>query len=160
MPDAKPPIQYRSFTVSDAAIYAQQLALRDQHLHQPFGISFLPEYQEQEHLILHEGAFHGQTLVGTVVAKFFNQDSALVAPPKTLGIENPEAHGLAAILGQMIVHPQYRGHGIGWQLVQRIEHQIAAQGFTQLTLKARDEAVGFYEKLGYSREGELYVFKT
>lgn len=154
------PIEYRAFTIHDAGIYAQQLALRDHHLHRPFGIPFLPEYHQNEERILHEGAFDGEDLIGTVVAKFFDSNHHLVPPPTASGIAHPQDHGIYATVGQMIVHPNYQGLGIGRELVLRIEAQIAGQGFTEVSLKARDKAIGFYEKLGYAGEGELFLFKT
>ncbi len=60
-------------------------------------------------------------------------------------------------LRQMAVHPSRQGTGVGRVLVRQLEQAAAAQGFEEIELHARDHAVGFYEKLGYAREGAPFI---
>ena len=60
-------------------------------------------------------------------------------------------------LRQMAVHPSLQGTGLGRALVHQLEQALGAQGFNEIELHARDHAVGFYEKLGYTREGDPFI---
>jgi ribosomal protein S18 acetylase RimI-like enzyme len=60
-------------------------------------------------------------------------------------------------LRQMAVHPSHQGKGVGRALVRHLEQALAAEGFEEIELHARDHAVAFYEKLGYAREGEPFI---
>ncbi|MFT5121810.1 MAG: ribosomal protein S18 acetylase RimI-like enzyme [Kiritimatiellia bacterium] len=44
----------------------------------------------------------------------------------------------------------YRGQGLGRMLMEHLEQVAQAQGAHRVILHARDYAVGFYEKLGYT----------
>ncbi|SMB95633.1 GCN5-related N-acetyltransferase [Hymenobacter roseosalivarius DSM 11622] len=48
------------------------------------------------------------------------------------------------------VHPDWHGRGVGLQLMTYLEETAAAQGFTECILHARESAVAFYRKLGYT----------
>jgi predicted N-acetyltransferase YhbS len=63
-------------------------------------------------------------------------------------------------LRQMAVRPSHQGKGLGRALVLHLEQAVAAQGFEEIELHARDHAVGFYERLGYAREGEPFIEVT
>jgi ribosomal protein S18 acetylase RimI-like enzyme len=60
-------------------------------------------------------------------------------------------------LRQMAVDPSRQGTGLGRALVLHLEASLRERGFEEVELHARDHAVGFYEKLGYVKEGELFV---
>ncbi|WP_028004392.1 GNAT family N-acetyltransferase [Sinorhizobium meliloti] len=49
----------------------------------------------------------------------------------------------------IVSHLQKQGHGTA--LMQRVEKLAASLGFNQLLVHAALDAVGFYQKLGYSR---------
>ena len=49
----------------------------------------------------------------------------------------------------MAVDEPYRGKGIGSKLLAELEKRIKQKGGRQITLNARDIAVGFYEEHGY-----------
>jgi ribosomal protein S18 acetylase RimI-like enzyme len=56
------------------------------------------------------------------------------------------------------VSKEYRGRGIGRQLLSRGEAEIAARGYQTLRLrvvKANSRATGFYERLGWKIEKEF-----
>lgn len=56
-------------------------------------------------------------------------------------------------LGRVVVLPEYRGRGIGSKVVREAERWIAGLGFRRVCIDSRIEAVPFYEKLGYVRDG-------
>jgi GNAT superfamily N-acetyltransferase len=49
----------------------------------------------------------------------------------------------------MAVDPACQGQGIGRQLLEYLEEAARHQGFTECILHARQQAVPFYERLGY-----------
>ena len=60
-------------------------------------------------------------------------------------------------LFQMAVEPERQGRGLGTRLVRALEVEVAARGFREVVLHARDGAVGFYARLGYVTFGEPYM---
>ena len=60
-------------------------------------------------------------------------------------------------LFQMAVEPDRQGTGLGTRLVRTLEVELASRGFREVTLHARDSAVGFYARLGYVPVGPPYV---
>jgi len=55
----------------------------------------------------------------------------------------------AAMIGRVVVLPEYRGRGLGARTVTEAELWLRERGFRKAVVEARDNAVGFYEKLGY-----------
>ena len=64
-----------------------------------------------------------------------------------------------AQVGRVVVLPEYRGKHLGSLVVCEAERWIAECGFREVTIDARDVAVGFYEKLGYKPVDGI-VFKS
>jgi len=60
-------------------------------------------------------------------------------------------------LRAMAVDPSRQRSGVGAALVRRLEDEVTARGVRELTLHARADVVGFYERLGYAVEGEPFV---
>lgn len=58
---------------------------------------------------------------------------------------------------QVAVKPSMQGTGLGRTLVEEAERKARELGFARMMLHARDKAIGFYERLGYGREGDLFV---
>ena len=56
----------------------------------------------------------------------------------------------SAMIGRVVVLPEYRGQGLGSRVVEEAESWLADLGFTTAVVESRDVAVGFYEKLGYA----------
>lgn len=50
-----------------------------------------------------------------------------------------------------------RGTGLGAVLVRAVEAAGRARGATELELHAQVQALGFYERLGYTAEGPEYL---
>jgi len=60
------------------------------------------------------------------------------------------------LLGRLAVVKAARGTGLGAQLVRAIEQAGREHGGTELELHAQVQALGFYERLGYTAEGPVY----
>ena len=57
----------------------------------------------------------------------------------------------------MAVEKAYEGNGIGRMLVNALEQQARNKNMCTVILDAREPAVGFYQKLGYSIEKKSYL---
>jgi len=53
----------------------------------------------------------------------------------------------------MAVCQSAQGQGLGRQIIESLEHQAKKLGITDLTLNARENALSFYHKLGYTSKG-------
>lgn len=60
-------------------------------------------------------------------------------------------------LGRVCVRRQLRGLGLGRRLVVEAERLAASLGAEIVRLSAQEEAVGFYERLGYSCQGDPFM---
>ncbi|MEU8512203.1 GNAT family N-acetyltransferase [Kitasatospora sp. NPDC048722] len=60
------------------------------------------------------------------------------------------------LLGRLAVVKAARGTGLGVSLVRAIEAAAVARGAVELELHAQVQALGFYERLGYTAEGPVY----
>ena len=58
--------------------------------------------------------------------------------------------GTAAMIGRVVVLPEYRGKGLGRQVVREAENWLCDCGYTRAVVESRDVAVGFYQILGYA----------
>ena len=52
----------------------------------------------------------------------------------------------------MAVNDNMQGQGLGQQIISALEEQARILGMTEIVLNARDQAVGFYQKLGYEKQ--------
>ena len=62
--------------------------------------------------------------------------------------------GGSAMIGRVVVLPEYRGKGLGTSAVSEAEQWLRELGYTSAVVESRVTAVGFYEKLGYTVTGE------
>lgn len=53
-------------------------------------------------------------------------------------------------LGRVVVLPEYRGRKLGFLVVNEAEKWIKESGYREIRIDSRVEAVGFYERLGFS----------
>lgn len=58
--------------------------------------------------------------------------------------------GKSAMIGRVVALPEYRGKGLGSQVITEAENWLRDLGFVHAAVESRDVAVGFYEKLGYT----------
>lgn len=69
----------------------------------------------------------------------------------------------AAKIERVSVLQEYRNKGVGRLLIEEAENWIRGSGIKKICITSRDEAVGFYEALGYkadySRQTDTGIFK-
>lgn len=118
-------------------LYVQELELRFKILREPLGhtrdaVKF-PFENESLHLVAaEEGAILGCVL--------FHPETAT-----------------SGRLFQMAVRTDLQRSGLGRQLVEHLERELRARGYTHVHLHARDTVTAFYERLGYSIHGEPFT---
>ena len=62
-----------------------------------------------------------------------------------------------AVLGRVVVLPDYRGHGLGRMVVEEAERWLRELGFREVAIDSRIVAIAFYEKLGYAPVDDAVV---
>ncbi|HZP83670.1 MAG TPA: GNAT family N-acetyltransferase [Chthonomonadaceae bacterium] len=60
-------------------------------------------------------------------------------------------------VGRVAVLREHRGRGVGLLLMRLVEETARARGFTRLVLDAQLYAIPFYERLGYTAEGSIFL---
>ena len=60
------------------------------------------------------------------------------------------------IIGRVAVLPPFRGRRAGRMLMGALEAQAQKLGAQRIELSAQEQAMGFYQKLGYQAVGDLY----
>ena len=60
-------------------------------------------------------------------------------------------------IGRMAVLGEYRGHGIGSRLLATVIEQAKQRGHRQVFLHAQISVIGFYQKHGFSAEGDIFI---
>lgn len=78
-----------------------------------------------------------------------------VGPVATLRIL-PKSEDMAKIQ-RVAVLDRARGTGLGGMLMQHVMVELAQMGFTHATLGAQLSALGFYERLGFTAHGPIYL---
>lgn len=77
-------------------------------------------------------------------------------------MQDGEAVGTARLLrdgtiGRVALLPTTRGHGLGRVLMEAVEGLARAQGLSRVHLHAQVHVMGFYERLGYRKHGEVFL---
>jgi len=121
------------------------LRLRHDVLRKPLGLNLYQQDLSQEANYWHFGLFDDNAGKGQQLL------ACLIIVPLD------KHHGL---LKQMAVDPQNQGQRLGKQLIAEAEQYLTTQGMKQLELSARQQAIGFYQKLGYQPIGEPYIEVT
>lgn len=60
-------------------------------------------------------------------------------------------------IGRIAVLKEYRGKGIGSDIIQALVNQAREAGMAKVFLGSQVRAVPFYEKLGFSAAGDNYI---
>jgi ribosomal protein S18 acetylase RimI-like enzyme len=110
--------------------------LRDDILRKPLGLHFTPEELESEKQNLMMGAFEDDSMLGCCM----------------LVEEEP----YTVRLRQMAVINDLQGKGVGTALMNFAENLARDRGYKKITMHARKNAIGFYEKLGYRKVGKEF----
>ena len=113
--------------------YRQMVRLRDEILRKPLGLHFTPEELDREKSNLHIAAYEDDQMLGCCM----------------LVEEEPQT----VRLRQMAVINDLQGKGIGRALMQFAENLARDRGYKKITMHARKNAIGFYEKMGYKKSG-------
>ena len=118
--------------------YNELVELRYKILLEPLGLKFLDSFRAKEANYLHIGCIEqlDDKLVGGLI----------LAP-----IDNEKIR-----LMQVAVDTVYRGEGVGRELVKYAEKRAKEAGYSQIIMHAMLSVVGFYEKLGYHAEGDIF----
>ncbi len=114
--------------------------LRYNMLRKPLGLAFDQQELEQECNDILLGCFDDGKLEGCCL----------------LTQSGPKA----VRLRQMAVISGLQGKGIGKALIQFAENIARDRGFNTICMHARKSAMGFYEKLGYEKNGDEFTEVT
>lgn len=120
--------------------YHRSVEVRYKILREPLCLVFTKEQLAAEHDQIHFAAFDNDQLIGTLILK--------------------DAGNGEMQMRQVSVLPEYQGSGVGKQLVVASEEYAKVGGYKRMVLHSRDVAVSFYERLGYTVEGEGFVEVT
>jgi ribosomal protein S18 acetylase RimI-like enzyme len=120
--------------------YMQMVKLRDAILRKPLGLTFTSEDLEQEKDNMFIGAFEEDRMLGCCM----------------LVEEQPDI----VRLRQMAVLNDLQGKGIGRALMNFAENLARDRGYKIVRMHARNNAVGFYEKVGYKVKGDQFIEVT
>lgn len=127
------------YSVSEPA-YLQELELRRRILREPLGLDLTVDDRADDARSIHLGVFEEGAMLGCL----------LLTPRSAFQVQ----------MRQVAVVEGRRGEGLGRMLVEASESRARERGFVALTAHARDTAVEFYRKLGYSVVGEPFVEVT
>ncbi|HVE61599.1 MAG TPA: GNAT family N-acetyltransferase [Chitinophagaceae bacterium] len=113
--------------------YKDMIQLRDEILRKPLGLTFSPEELEKEKENLLIGAYEDDIMLGCCML--------VEVAPDTVRLR------------QMAVLNDLQGKGIGKALMNFAENLARDRGYKKITMHARKNSVGFYEKMGYKLIG-------
>jgi GNAT superfamily N-acetyltransferase len=120
--------------------YQQMVKLREDILRRPLGLGFAPGELEEEKENMLIAAFEDETILGCCM----------------LVEENPKK----VRLRQMAVLNDLQGKGIGRAIMHFAENIARDRGYKILSMHARKNAIGFYEKMGYKVASEEFTEVT
>ncbi len=109
--------------------YQQMVKLRDDILRKPLGLNFSEEELQKEKDNMLIAAFEDEQILGCCML--------VEEPPQSIRLR------------QMAVLNDLQGKGIGRALMNFAENLARDRGFRNIVMHARENAVGFYEKMGY-----------
>ncbi len=120
--------------------YFLELALRNDILRKPLGLSFSLNDLKEEETQIHIGAFYESKLIGCLLLKVLDSENIQMR--------------------QVAVDEKFRAKGIGKDMVLFSEEYSHKLGYNKIILHARDTAIKFYEKLDYKKVGEQFIEVT
>ncbi|MBR1605522.1 MAG: GNAT family N-acetyltransferase [Alphaproteobacteria bacterium] len=118
--------------------YDELVQLRYKILLEPLGLKFLDSFRDKEVGFLHIGCVEDldDKLVGGLVLAPVNDEDVRMM--------------------QVAVDTRYQGEGIGRELVRYAEKRAKASGFSKIIMHAMLSVVNFYERIGYTQEGDIF----
>jgi predicted GNAT family N-acyltransferase len=124
----------------DSTDYQKMVQLRLDILRKPLGLHFTAEDLAKEKDDILIAAFEEDSILGCCLLT--------KTDPKTVRLR------------QMAVAGSLQGKGIGRQMMQFAETVARDYGNEKITMHARVNALGFYEKLGYAKNGPEFIEVT
>ena len=121
--------------------YKELLDLRYKILLQPLGLKFLDSYREEEASFLHIGCVENST-------------DALIGGLILVPVDDTEIRMM-----QVAVDTVHQGEGVGKKLIEHAENIAKEIGYEKLVMHAMLSVVGFYEKLGFKQDSDLFEEK-
>jgi GNAT superfamily N-acetyltransferase len=120
--------------------YRQMVKLRDDMLRKPLGLGFTPDELESEKDNMLIAAFEDEEILGCCMLVEEKSDTVR--------------------LRQMAVLNNLQGKGIGRALMTFAENIARDRGYKILSMHARINSVGFYEKMGYKVTSDEFIEVT
>lgn len=117
--------------------YKQSLALRDDILRKPLGMSIYDDDLSDENLQIHIAYINAEEVLGVLLLKRVTETEIKMR--------------------QVAVNESYQRKGIGAAIVIFAEDIAKKNDYQKITLHARTTAVEFYEKLGYTKMGDEFL---
>jgi GNAT superfamily N-acetyltransferase len=117
--------------------YRQMVKLRDDILRKPLGLGFSPEELDKEKDNMLIAAFEDEDMLGCCM----------------LVEESPSI----VRLRQMAVLNDLQGKGIGRALMGFAENLARDRGYKVISMHARKNTIGFWEKMGYKVSGDEFT---
>ncbi len=124
----------------DSTEYQKMVQLRLEILRKPLGLQFTADDLAKEKDDILIAAFEDDSILGCCLLT--------KTAPKIVRLR------------QMAVAGSLQGKGIGRQMMQFAETVARDYGNEKITMHARVNALGFYEKLGYSKNGDEFIEVT
>ena len=118
--------------------YNELVELRYKILLEPLGLKFLDSFRPEEAKYLHIGcveSLDGKLIGGLILAPLDDEKIRLM---------------------QVAVDSIYQGEGVGRELVKYAEKRAKSAGYSTIIMHAMLSVVGFYEKMGYHTEGDVF----
>ena len=118
--------------------YEQLVELRYKVLLEPLGLKFLDSHRDKEVNYLHIGCIN-------------NLDDKLIGGLMLIPLDDKNIRMM-----QVAVDGKYQGEGVGHELVAYAEKRAKKAGFQYIIMHAMINVIGFYEKMGYHQEGDIF----
>lgn len=118
--------------------YNQLVELRYKVLLEPLGLKFLDLHRAKEVSYLHIGCID-------------NLNDKLVGGLMLIPLDNESIRMM-----QVAVLPEYQGKGVGHQMVAYAQQRAKEAGYSKIIMHAMLSVVSFYEKMGYTQEGDIF----
>ncbi len=121
--------------------YDELVQLRYKILLEPLGLKFLDMHRAKEAGYLHIGCVN--TLDDSIIG------GLILAP-----LNNEEIR-----LMQVAIDTKYQGEGVGKELIKYACKRAHEGGYSKIIMHAMLSVVNFYEKLGFTQEGDIFEEK-
>lgn len=105
------------------------------------------EYDEYDEYATHFVAYDGTQPVG----------AARLRPYGNGDVDDGEDSGEVGKIERVAVRAERRGEGWGRKIMAAVETTAREEGFTTLRLDSQNDAIGFYEQLGYEVVSESFM---